>query len=313
MVELKLAAPNRAGVYRATMLLMPLRSDFGDINRVIGCTSGDGDLFAAAARLRHRGRGGDAGRAEPGRRAEATLPGFAEAQADFGAASGPEAALDRGQPERPGQAATAQPASSASSTANTAVAVPTQAAAVIAARRPRHPSRAKDSYWQEPRQSRAPQQPGREKCADRPLNTLPFGQRPARSSGGRAGASCPPRPALATRRQSRHSRRDSLQRQERRQVRPLEPRVRRRRQRRLGVVGDPEPAARTMSRSFAPSPTASAASGPIRRRGRLPAAPRAWPRRPRIGRPTSPVSARRRRPACSPGGSRTPPPPRPAR
>ncbi len=46
VVELKLAAPNRAGTYRATMLMMPLRSDFGDINRVIGCTSGDGDLFA---------------------------------------------------------------------------------------------------------------------------------------------------------------------------------------------------------------------------------------------------------------------------
>ncbi|HVH03944.1 MAG TPA: PAS domain-containing protein, partial [Amaricoccus sp.] len=46
VIELRLAARNRAGVYRASMLLMPLRSDFGDINRVIGCTSGEGDLFA---------------------------------------------------------------------------------------------------------------------------------------------------------------------------------------------------------------------------------------------------------------------------
>ncbi len=46
VVELKLTAPNRAGLYRATMLMMPLRSDFGDINRVIGCTSGDGELYA---------------------------------------------------------------------------------------------------------------------------------------------------------------------------------------------------------------------------------------------------------------------------
>lgn len=46
VVELTLSAPNRAGTYRASMLMMPLRSDFGDINRVIGCTSGDGDLFA---------------------------------------------------------------------------------------------------------------------------------------------------------------------------------------------------------------------------------------------------------------------------
>src|SRR6478735_61956 len=46
VVELRLTAPNRNGTYRATMLMMPLRSDFGDINRVIGCTSGEGDLFA---------------------------------------------------------------------------------------------------------------------------------------------------------------------------------------------------------------------------------------------------------------------------
>ena len=47
VVELGLSAPNRAGTYHATMLMMPLRSDFGDINRVIGCTSGSGELFAA--------------------------------------------------------------------------------------------------------------------------------------------------------------------------------------------------------------------------------------------------------------------------
>lgn len=46
VVELTLSAPNRAGTYGASMLLMPLRSDFGDINRVIGCTSGDGEFFA---------------------------------------------------------------------------------------------------------------------------------------------------------------------------------------------------------------------------------------------------------------------------
>ena len=46
VVELRLAAQNRTGVYRAGMLLMPLRSDFGEVNRVIGCTSGEGELFA---------------------------------------------------------------------------------------------------------------------------------------------------------------------------------------------------------------------------------------------------------------------------
>lgn len=87
VVELKLEARNRAGTYRATMLLMPLRSDFGDINRVLGCTSGEGEFYApplsftiqdvavtpiepsqAAAEAAHR-----------------PLPGFAEEQAPFAA------------------------------------------------------------------------------------------------------------------------------------------------------------------------------------------------------------------------------------
>ena len=71
VVELRLAAPNRAGIYRATMLLMPLRSDFGDINRVIGCTSGEGDLFAPPLAFAIEDVAVTAGRAEPGRRAEA--------------------------------------------------------------------------------------------------------------------------------------------------------------------------------------------------------------------------------------------------
>ena len=71
VVELKLAAPNRAGTYRATMLMMPLTSDFGDINRVIGCTSGEGELFAPPLAFADRGRGGHPGRAQPGRRAQA--------------------------------------------------------------------------------------------------------------------------------------------------------------------------------------------------------------------------------------------------
>ena len=89
VVELKLAAPNRAGTYRATMLLMPLRSDFGDINRVIGCTSGEGDLFApplAFPSRTWRSRRSSRARA-PSRRQ--LMPGFAEAQAAF--AAGPAA------------------------------------------------------------------------------------------------------------------------------------------------------------------------------------------------------------------------------
>jgi hypothetical protein len=84
VVELRLAAQNRAGLYRATMLLMPLRSDFGDINRVIGCTSGEGDLFAAplafaiddvaVTPVEASQGGGDPRQA---------MPGFAEPQADY--------------------------------------------------------------------------------------------------------------------------------------------------------------------------------------------------------------------------------------
>jgi hypothetical protein len=83
VVELKLAAPNRAGTYRASMLMMPLRSDFGDINRVIGCTSGDGDLFAPP--LCFAIEDVAVTPVEPSQSAEPRqlTPGFAEAQAGF--------------------------------------------------------------------------------------------------------------------------------------------------------------------------------------------------------------------------------------
>jgi hypothetical protein len=83
VVELRLAAPNRAGTYRATMLLMPLRSDFGDVNRVIGCTSGEGDLFAPP--LAFSIVDVAVTPVEPSETAEPRqlVPGFAETQAGF--------------------------------------------------------------------------------------------------------------------------------------------------------------------------------------------------------------------------------------
>lgn len=84
VVELRLAARNRAGVYRATMLLMPLRSDFGDINRVIGCTSGEGDLFAPP--LAFTIEDVAVSPVEPGQTAESQktlVPGFAEPPSEF--------------------------------------------------------------------------------------------------------------------------------------------------------------------------------------------------------------------------------------
>ena len=107
VVELKLAAPNRAGTYRATMLMMPLAQ------RLRRHQPGDrlhlrrGRPLRAAARLRHRGRGGDAGRAEPGREPKQPMPGFAEAQAAFAppppAPPAPKLRSIDGNPNAPGR------------------------------------------------------------------------------------------------------------------------------------------------------------------------------------------------------------------
>jgi hypothetical protein len=111
VVELRLTAPNRTGTYRARMLLMPLRSDFGDINRVIGCTSGEGDLFAPP--LAFSIADVAVTPVEPSESAEPRqlVPGFAETQAGFAGApatspklrtidGNPNAARDGGSPPR---------------------------------------------------------------------------------------------------------------------------------------------------------------------------------------------------------------------
>ena len=108
VVELKLEAPNRAGLYRATMLLMPLRSDFGDVNRVLGCTSGEGELFAPPLAFTIQDVGVTPIEPSQGAERRQPLPGFAEPIAEFAAPGGAEAALDRGQPERRRQAARRQ-------------------------------------------------------------------------------------------------------------------------------------------------------------------------------------------------------------
>ena len=86
IVELKLAAPNRAGTYHATMLMMPLKSDFGDINRVIGCTSGEGELFAAPLAFAIEDVAVTPVEPSQGAEPRQLMPGFAEAQAAFAAA-----------------------------------------------------------------------------------------------------------------------------------------------------------------------------------------------------------------------------------
>lgn len=102
VVELKLDAPGRVGRHQATMLLMPLRSDFGDINRVLGCTSGDSDQFAAP--LAFTIRDVSVTPIEPSAATEMRdpLPGFAEEKAAFeGAPAAPRLRSIEGNPNAP--------------------------------------------------------------------------------------------------------------------------------------------------------------------------------------------------------------------
>lgn len=99
VVELRLEARNRAGTYRATMLLMPLRSDFGDVNRVLGCVSGEGEVFAPPLSFTIQDVAvtpiEQSQAAEPRR----ALPGFAEEQQTFaGAPAAPKLRTIDGNP-----------------------------------------------------------------------------------------------------------------------------------------------------------------------------------------------------------------------
>ncbi len=85
IVELKLSAESRAGRYRATMLLMPLRSDFGEINRVLGCTSGQGDMFAAPLAFHIDDVAVTPIESSRAAEPQHALPGFAEEQKGFAA------------------------------------------------------------------------------------------------------------------------------------------------------------------------------------------------------------------------------------
>ncbi|WP_297970660.1 PAS domain-containing protein [uncultured Amaricoccus sp.] len=105
VVELRLAARNRAGTYHATMLMMPLRSDFGEINRVIGCTSGESDLFAPPLSFAIEDVAVTPVEATQDAEPRSPMPGFAEAQAAFAppppAAPGPKLRSIDGNPNAP--------------------------------------------------------------------------------------------------------------------------------------------------------------------------------------------------------------------
>ena len=104
VVELTLEAPARPVPYRATMLLMPLRSDVGEVNRVLGCTSGQGELFQAplSFSLREISINPIDARDESESRRTA-LPGFADEQHGFVPAAGPGPQLRaiQGNPDAP--------------------------------------------------------------------------------------------------------------------------------------------------------------------------------------------------------------------
>jgi hypothetical protein len=89
VVELQLEAPHRMSVYPATMLLMPLRSDFGEINRVLGCTSGDGEVIAAPLAFSIRDVAVTPIEPSQGADPKTAMPGFAEEAAGFAAAAQP--------------------------------------------------------------------------------------------------------------------------------------------------------------------------------------------------------------------------------
>ncbi len=102
VVELKISAENRAGRYDATMLLMPLRSDFGEINRVLGCTSGEGEVFAPPLAFTIQDVSVTPIEAKQGGEVRRALPGFAEEQAAFGPGPGsPKLRTIDGNPNAP--------------------------------------------------------------------------------------------------------------------------------------------------------------------------------------------------------------------
>ena len=85
---------------------MPLRSDFGDINRVIGCTSGEGELFAPPLAFAIEDVAVTPVEPGPGAEPKQAVPGFAEARRRVRRAAGaPKLRTHRRQPERPRQAA----------------------------------------------------------------------------------------------------------------------------------------------------------------------------------------------------------------
>lgn len=104
VVELALLAGRRGPPARAAMLLMPLRNDFGEINRVLGCASGPAEIHAAPLVFRiEEATISPIETAPAGTEPRQPLPGFAEEPAAFAgaAATGPQLRSIDGNPNAP--------------------------------------------------------------------------------------------------------------------------------------------------------------------------------------------------------------------
>lgn len=101
VVELTLEASAKPGSYHATMLLMPLRSDFGEINRVLGCMSGESIHYQAPLAFSLKEISINPIDARDDGEAKRALPGFAEEQQGFTQAAGPQLRAIEGNPDAP--------------------------------------------------------------------------------------------------------------------------------------------------------------------------------------------------------------------
>lgn len=83
VVDLSLSTDGRGGRQRAAMLLMPLRSDFGEINRVLGCACGPVEVGAPQVLRIDEVTISPIEQGAAGVEARQPLPGFAEDAAAF--------------------------------------------------------------------------------------------------------------------------------------------------------------------------------------------------------------------------------------
>jgi hypothetical protein len=111
VVEIRMETAARPMAQRATMLLMPLRSDFGEINRVLGCLSVEGPFFQAPLSFTLKDISiNPVQAASESAEAKRALPGFAEEPAPFaGLEAGPRLRAIEGNPDATGSRRSVRP------------------------------------------------------------------------------------------------------------------------------------------------------------------------------------------------------------